>query len=107
MISSAVGALSSDPNGTHRLPCRTHVSASGKAYNALVLAQHEISYELGQRWIGNEKDKPINELPIFARERIKCAYETTNEKPNAGCKARPATEAQQATTTGPGDVAVI
>ena len=64
--------------------------ASGKAYNALILAQHEMPYELGQRRIGNEKDKAIDEIPIFARGWIKFVYEMTDRKLNAGRKARPA-----------------
>jgi len=50
----------------------------------------------------------IHELAIFARERV-CTNETTDDKLNAGRKARPASESQEATAagSGPDDTVVV
>ena len=37
---------------------------SEKAHSALILAQSEMSYELGQQWAIEEKDKDTDELAI-------------------------------------------
>ncbi|KIM60094.1 hypothetical protein SCLCIDRAFT_26878 [Scleroderma citrinum Foug A] len=77
------------------LPIATKMSE--KAHNALILAQSEMPYELGQQWATKEKDKDTDEVAIFeGRSKFVTMKRPTDSSPEGSTKqTSPVSESQQ------------